>query len=107
MWVSVKITFPQTDIAPKSRGLEDEFPRWGPENLLPGAELFLFQGVKNDLTNPGDFHKGQAPEPWGLTAIVDPAGLRFVHALGPAGAGGATVSPEVGGGLSCHSGAGS
>jgi len=32
----------------------------------------------------------QAPEPWGLTAIVDPAGLRFVHDLGPAGAGGAS-----------------
>ena len=38
-----------------------------------------------------DVPQGQAPEPWGLTAIVDPAGLRFVHDLGPAGAGGAEV----------------
>lgn len=32
----------------------------------------------------------QAPEPWGLTAVLDPAGLRFIHDIGPAGAGGAS-----------------
>ena len=32
---------------------------------------------------------GQAAEPWGLTAVLDPAGLRFIHDIGPAGAGGA------------------
>lgn len=32
----------------------------------------------------------QAAEPWGLTAVLDPAGLRFIHDIGPAGAGGAS-----------------
>ena len=35
---------------------------------------------------------GQAAEPWGLTAVLDPAGLRFIHDIGPAGAGGGPSS---------------
>ena len=36
--------------------------------------------------------EGQAAEPWGPTAVLDPAGLPFIHDTGPAGAGG--VSPQ-------------